>query len=726
MSFARFNGARCADAKLAVGPRRYIAVMILASLMISTAHADNVDPQQAKELGQVTVTAAGRTDSYHAADATAGALGTRSVLNTPFSIDAVTAELIQNRQAIDINEAFKGDAAATPLASGYSGEASGFAVRGLPVDLLNGYKLDGLTIPNWGADLPLEPFSQIELLKGPGGFMYGFGQPGGIVNFVSKQPTAQPYTSFSLGYLSDGVFKESVDTGGTIGGPGGFGYRVNLAHEDGDTFVDGGHIKRNAASLTLTKDITPDLHWHLNGIYQDRDTKGAYYGIILGQDFGFPVAAPVTVPAPIAGDQRVSQPYSGYKTALRAGSTGLKWDIAPDWTASLDYTYAKQTRENHDSALILTDNQGGYTDLNYQAYSRYNSQQWQAMFNGKFDTGTLQHDAVFGASWQKIDQRFPTAFDSTILGTGDLFDAPLFANPNTTVSRSTYLADSTTQRTLFASDTVALSSQWSALLGLRHVDFIDTTYNPGSSRPAARYEKSPVTPTAALIYKPIAPVSLYASYVQSLEQGASAPQTAVNAFQTFAPTTSKQFELGAKTEFSTWNANLALFRVDRGLQYLNSDNVFVQNGQTRYQGIDLSTQMTLADHWTLLGGLMVLDAKNVRAAEDVNGKRAYGAPRVEGTLYVEYAVPQLAGLVLNAGGRYVGNEAIEADNSNLIGAYHTFDIGARYTASLGGHAVTYRAGIDNLANEKYWLTSYGFILNQGTPRTVRASVTLTL
>jgi iron complex outermembrane receptor protein len=74
----------------------------------------------------------------------------------------------------------------------------------------------------------------------------------------------------------------------------------------------------------------------------------------------------------------------------------------------------------------------------------------------------------------------------------------------------------------------------------------------------------------------------------------------------------------------------------------------------------------------------------------------------------------------------VGNEAIEADNSNFIGAYRTFDVGARYATTLGTHAVSYRVGIDNIADERYWLTSFGFILNQGTPRTLRASMTFTL
>jgi iron complex outermembrane recepter protein len=722
--------AKCRCTPSTFPARHSLAAFILCALALGTVHADDSDPQQAKVLEQVSVTAAGPLDVYRATEADTGALGPRSLLDTPFSIDAVTSDLIQNRQSIDINEAFAADPGVTPLASGYAGESSGFAVRGLPVDLLNGYKMDGLSIPNWGSDLPLELFNQIELLKGPGGFMYGFGQPGGILNFVSKQPTIKPHASFTLGYLSNGVFKEAVDVGGTLDGQGGWGYRVNLVHEDGNTFVHDGHIRRNAASLALTKDITSNLHWHFNSIYQDRDTQGTYYGIILGQDFGLPVSAPVHVPAPLPGDQRVSQPYTGYQTTYRVANTGVKWDISPDWSFRVDYSYANQSRENRDSALIITDNQGNYTDLNYLGYSRYAYQQWQGTFIGSAMTGAIKHDLVFGASWQALDEHYPQYFNDAsgqqTLGYGNIFDPPIFPNPGTPISRATYLAETTTQRSLFASDTLSFSAQWSALLGLRAMQYIDTAYSANGTAPTARYKKHPLTPTAALMYKPVAPVTLYASYVQSLEQAGSAPETAANAYQTFAPTTSKQFELGAKTDFDTWSANLALFQVQRGLQYLNSDNVYVQNGQTRYQGLDFSAQTSLGRHWTLMGGVMYLDATNVQAAPGVDGKRAYGAPRLQGNVYVEYSVPQVPGLFLTAGGRYVGKEAIEADNSHFIGGYRSFDLGARYISSIGSHPVTYRVGVDNLGNEKYWLTSFGFILNQGTPRTVRASVTFTL
>jgi hypothetical protein len=44
--------------------------------------------------------------------------------------------------------------------------------------------------------------------------MYGFGSPGGIVNYVLKRPTDDPYRSISVGYGSAGVFSEKVDLGG--------------------------------------------------------------------------------------------------------------------------------------------------------------------------------------------------------------------------------------------------------------------------------------------------------------------------------------------------------------------------------------------------------------------------------------------------------------------------------------------------------------------------------
>ncbi|KKB60740.1 hypothetical protein WM40_27445, partial [Robbsia andropogonis] len=71
----------------------------------------------------------------------------------------------------------------------------------------------------------MEAFERVELLKGLSGFMYGFGSPGGIVNYVLKRPTEKRFTTLTAGYESDGVFAEKLDTGGRAGPNAQLGYR---------------------------------------------------------------------------------------------------------------------------------------------------------------------------------------------------------------------------------------------------------------------------------------------------------------------------------------------------------------------------------------------------------------------------------------------------------------------------------------------------------------------
>ncbi|MFX5622705.1 hypothetical protein ABTE00_21355, partial [Acinetobacter baumannii] len=82
--------------------------------------------------------------------------------------------------------------------------------------------------------------------------------------------------------------------------------RVGFVHEEGDTFVDDGHIKRDSASVALEAKLGRNLRWSLDGLYQQRNVKGAYYGIIPGQDFGAPVTEFVNTPRTLDGSQRVA------------------------------------------------------------------------------------------------------------------------------------------------------------------------------------------------------------------------------------------------------------------------------------------------------------------------------------------------------------------------------------------------------------------------------------
>ncbi|PLT17755.1 TonB-dependent siderophore receptor [Ralstonia mannitolilytica] len=704
-----------------------LARQLALALSAMSAGAALAQPSTAQVELPATQVSAGKSVAYGAKQASTGALGDRPLLDTPFSINVATQELIQNRQAQTIGEVFKGDPSVTANNDGYIGEASNITIRGLQLDLLEGYKIDGLAVPNWGSDFPLEHFERVELLKGLSGFMYGFGTPGGIANFVTKRPANTFGGSATFGFTRGGTLKESIDVGGRFGEGKALGARLGVVHEEGDTFVDGGHIKRDSASLALDARITPDLQWSFDGLYMQRNVQGAYYGIIPGQDFGVPVTEFVRTPRAIDGSQRVASRGSYYETEIKTVGTELNWAATPDWNVRASYRYAQQNRGNADSAIQLTDNAGTFTELQYGSYQRYQYSQAQVMVNGRVRTGPIEHELVLGTSWQSLTQA-TTGFGATLLGTGNLYDTSAFVSSGATPmqvpsSDGMYRTSKINQTAVFASDTVKFNEQWSVLGGLRYTRFRQTGYNADGTT-SAKYDRDPITPTLAVMFKPVQPLTLYTSYVESLEAGNSAPNTAANAGTVFGPLKSKQMEIGAKTELHDWTFGAALFQVQRGLAYLRPDNVYTQDGETRYRGLELSARGRLARDWTVLGGVLFMDAENTQADASVQGKRAYGAPRFKATAYLEYAVPAMPGLVLSVGGQYVGNSALEANNSNIVPGYHTFDVGARYSTKVGGKPVTLRFNVDNLTNERYWLPSWGFILVQGAPRTYRASATV--
>ena len=707
------------------------SVAVAVALALNTplaAHAQSSPPSgEETPLPEVRVTA----DSGPNTSASTGALGDKPVLDTPFSIDVVDQESIENRQAITIGDVFKLDPSVTVFDDGYIGEASGIMIRGLQLDLLNGYKVDGLAIANWGSDLPVEHFQRIELLKGSGGFMYGFGSPGGIANFVLKRPTDEPLRSVTVGYMNDATLKGQVDLAGRAGEEKMFGYRINAVQEQGDTFVnDGGYIRRTSGMAAIDWCITPDLVWQADGLFQKRRVYAAYYGVVPYQDYGLPddflqfygidrILTPVTaLPSPIKGNVRLAQPFTWHDTEFKMLGTSLNWAFAEDWNARLAYRWAEQNRTNYDSVLLLLDNFGNYLENQFAGPQRYPTQNGDAIITGKFSTGFLRHDVAFGAAWQELEQIWAGTFSQAFLGFGNIYQAPTnFPNPDQLMPRDLQLQSKTQQTSIFASDTINFTPQWSALLGLRYIDYRQDTFNFGG----ATYTANPVTPTAAIMYKPMPLMTIYASYVQALEQGGTAPLGTENFGQSLPPIKTHQYELGVKVEEAWWSTNAAVFQIKKGLEAINSVGVFKQSGDETYTGFEVAGRVRPTREWSLTAGLMYLNTENQSDDPLLDGKRAAGAPEFTALLYSDYAVPQVPGLFVNGGANFVSNRPLESNNQNFVPSYYTVDVGSRYITRIGNTTTTLRFNINNLLNEAYWLPSWGFILVQGAPRTFRLS-----
>ena len=697
-------------ARLPVRPRRVAAA--LACLAASLAHADD-SSGDAAVLPALNITAAHDSPQHLTDTISTGALGTRRQLDTPFSTTIVTSEELEARQPYKLGDVFANDASVSDNSGAYSAWASYMTVRGMQLDWQNGYKIDGLPFVTYGITMPYEQLERVELLKGLGGFLYGFVTPGGVVNYVTKQPGAEPVRSVDIGYRSTNVWTEHVDLGQRFGPNDMFGARLNATHEEGKTYNDG-NIRRDSVSLALQANLTRDLSVSFGALYQDRRTTGQTPSIFTGS---YPGGA---LPATISGGSTNLGDKDQYlNTNLQLYTAGLQYQLAPDWQLDVAYSYSKATRRRNESTLYLQDAAGNYTDSRYVGMEDHRFSQWRAMVEGKVRTGPFSHQIVLGASWQKQANDYSANSVFVPLGAGNLY-APnpyRYESPHGFIQ---YRTSEIVQKSLFASDTVQLTERWSVLVGVRYMNYEQRAFQASGAEDPGYRQNGVVTPTFAVMFKLATTTTAYASYAESLEPGSRVNDVYANAGQVLKPLRSKQYELGIKSEHARWSATAALFRIERSAEYANAANVYVQDGESIIQGIEVGARAKFGAHWNAGVDAMLLDAWYANGIGN-NGNRVAGAPRFVLAGDLGYAVPGVPGLTLGVDAKFTGATPLRAAGGLDAPGFLVVNAGARYLTRVGRHDVTLRASIDNVLNRRYWEYQYADYVKPGDPRTVSLS-----
>ncbi|MDR5759632.1 TonB-dependent receptor [Caballeronia sp. LZ035] len=672
-------------------------------------------------LPAIAVTA--KTDSdqgQHLHDeVTAGALGSRSQLDTPYSTTIVTGEDLADRQAKKLGDVFAQDASVSDNSNPYNAWASYITVRGMQLDWQNGYRIDGQQINAYGITMPYEQLESVQLLKGLSGFMYGFGAPGGVVNYVTKKPPVgdRRIMSVDVGYASTNVWSEHLDVGGRVGPDNMFGYRFNATHEEGKTYNDG-NVRRDSFSFAADARLTRDLTATFGALYQERHASGITTAISTTQLTGVGNALPVPLSG---GSSTLVTPDQHLNTNLQIYTAGLRYNLNPDWTVTASYSFSKSTRYRNESTFYLTDLAGDYNDTRFEGKEGHQLNQWQVMAEGLVKTGPFAHQLVFGASYQKqTSDNTANAFYDQI-GTGNLYQPNV--NRYDSSGFYTYRNADIVQKALFASDTIALTSRWSVLGGVRFTNYEQHGYGLDGSTTSTYSKNGVVTPSVALMYKLTPGTTFYASYVESLEAGNVVGTTYANSGAVLIPLRSKQYEVGVKTQNERWSATAALFRIERGAQYANSDNVFVEDGESVFQGIEAGTDVRIGRDWTIGGDVMWIATK-YKKGSDFDGNRVAGAPGFVAAAHVNYAVPVVPGLTLGAGAKFTGNTSLRPAGDIKVPGYMLYSLGATYTTRVAGHTVGVRAAIDNLTNRRYWEFQYADYIQPGEPRTVSVNARL--
>ena len=222
--------------------------------------------------------------------------------------------------------------------------------------------------------------------------------------------------------------------------------------------------------------------------------------------------------------------------------------------------------------------------------------------------------------------------------------------------------------------------------------------------------------------------SLYASYVEGLSRGDTAPVTATitNPGLMLAPYKSKQKEIGAKFDFGRIMATVALFELSKPSASV-SGTTFGINGEQRNRGVETSVAGDVSKSVRLLGGATYIDGELSKSpTAGLVGKQAIGVSKWQANLGAEWDASFLPGFTMTGRVVYTDKTYANATNTLQIPSWTRFDAGARYAVKLASKPVTFRLNVENLFNKDYYGVATAGYLHLGTPRTVSFSASVDL
>ncbi|WP_322399742.1 TonB-dependent siderophore receptor [Massilia luteola] len=651
--------------------------------------------------------------------ASVGGFGEASLFDTPASITAIGRTQMQDLSIRSTTDAMRFDAS---VADAYNavGYAEQFSIRGFALDNNYSYRKDGFAIPG-DTQIPLENKERIEVLKGLAGLTAGIATPGGIVNYVTKRPTAAPLRSATVEVSERGTLYGTVDLGGRFEDRR-FGYRINAAAADLHPYVRGANGDRQFVSAAFDWQITPDALLQLDMDYQ-RKAQITAPGFQLIRNEVLPTGVS---PNMLLNDQPWTRPVT-----TKDSNLGLRFEykLAPGWLATVaankhwfkrnDFTAFPYGCSNEGAGFYPGYcSNGDYDVYDYQSTGERKSP-WgvQAQVQGKFATGTIRHALTVGTSYSERHDSFGD-YVYDYVGYSNLWHplvSPHVAADRVTGSVSERRSDE--ERALFAQDIVSLTNQLTVHAGLRHVDV---------KRSDAHSDDSFLLPNVALVFSPAREWNVYAAVSHGLQHGGVAPMQTANENQVLAPQRSHQVEIGAKAALDNGvNLSAALFQIRQGLEYTDANNTFVRNGKETHRGLELTAQgkATPALDWSL--SLMALNTRQEGTGQaGIDGKRVTDVPAFKSTAWVQYAVAAVPGLKLDGTWQYSGRKAFDVENTVFVPDYHVFGVGASYGVKWGATNVTLRARAENLFDKFYWrdvTPELGGYLLPGAPRTFRMS-----
>ena len=164
-----------------------LAAVLSAQMQTATPAAAPLAVEPAVVLNPFVVSTTADV-GYRAGNSVSATRIDTPIKDLPFSISAFTAQFVSDIGARDLFDIVQYSPGVTSAGVGFASGSSVYAIRGFnQAPQHNGFVgeayVDSATI------------ERVEVVKGPASVLYGEVAPGGTVNYITKRPTAKPFTT---------------------------------------------------------------------------------------------------------------------------------------------------------------------------------------------------------------------------------------------------------------------------------------------------------------------------------------------------------------------------------------------------------------------------------------------------------------------------------------------------------------------------------------------------
>lgn len=681
----------------------------LQGVLFSIAPGIETASGTADEAIQIVVT--GEQDEGYNPSNSSTATGTDTPLrDTPFSIQVIPEAVLEDRNVVELGDVLETATSVVSVSGrGTSVFGPGFLIRGFPVN--EGVFRDGIPTASL-APLSSNDVERIEILRGPASVLFGQGEPGGIINLVSERPLSESVYALSFTAGNFDTYRGDLDMTGPLNDSRTLRYRLNLSYENYGSFRDFVDGESLIVSPILAWDIGENTSIDFYGQYiHDRETI----------DEGIPVLGDEI--ADIPRDRFLNEDFGEFEQEQFRLGYRLNHEFSDRFSVRHALQYLQYEPERYaplfDSIDIAT---GELSRLEYFAGGVYRRFFTNAEAIAQFNTGSIEHQVVFGVEYSH-DEEEPEFQSSNLFAPINIFD-PDYTDVPYDIEPEFFRDDTIDTISVYLQDQIDILPNLHLLAGIRYdsADQFRTTRSIGESRTEFEQTDSAWSPRIGIVYQPIEPLSLYASYTTSFNPAFGASRNPDDS--TFDPETGQQFEVGLKADFSDQlSFTVAAFDIRRqNVATPDPDNpdFSVQTGEVASRGLEMVLTGELLPGWNITTSYTVLDAYVSEDNTPIVGNGLANVPDNQFNLWTTYEIQRgdLVGLGFGLGFLYLSDRPGNLDNTFTLPSFFRTDVAVFYERD------NWRAqlNIENLFDIEYFVSSDEYLgVTPGSPFTILAT-----